>query len=570
MRAGESIEVEVPEPRAVAVEPEAIPLSILYEDAHLIAIDKPPGLVVHPSPGHGSGTLVNALLHHVRDLRGIGGELRPGIVHRLDRDTSGVLLVAKTDLAHASLSRQMKRRSMRKEYLALAAGVPRVRKGDVTLAIGRDPRDRKKMKAFRDTEAGLPPGARTAKTLFEIERAWFPLGVTLLRCRLVTGRTHQIRVHLAAIGLPLVGDPVYGRPRYERVRGTPLEKTLKDFPAPGAPRRTDRVPPSRVERADGDRRAGPAGPRPASRRDREAPRFRDESGGREAQASPRSLLLRHDHDRRDLLLPHRLVELREVLALGVFHSARIAVELPLDLLQVDPRRVRRPGIRARHHARASPANWWSSAGAKFKTSWLLFKSGLTSFFSIAVSLSEIALPFSFSSLPFPSFSARSPISLIWAFASRIWTTASWDAASPSRVSRKQLELLAQVLRATPNARGAPAPRRARQRLPFRTSSAPHTFPGATRGPWLLPQMIAFGTSVGFTIRMSHTSRFNPSLGSIGLSARSSSPRRRSFLLFRRCPCPCPSSRSCRCRRTLSPSRNSIVSFSFSFGFAFRK
>ena len=230
VRAGESVEVEVPEPRAVAVEPEAIPLSILYEDAHLIAIDKPPGLVVHPSPGHGSGTLVNALLHHVRDLAGVGGELRPGIVHRLDRYTSGVLLVAKTDLAHASLSRQMKRRSMRKEYLALAAGVPRVRKGDVTLAIGRDPRDRKKMKAFRDTEAGLPPGARTAKTLFEIERAWFPLGVTLLRCRLVTGRTHQIRVHLAAIGLPLVGDPVYGRPRYDRIEDADLEKTLRSFP----------------------------------------------------------------------------------------------------------------------------------------------------------------------------------------------------------------------------------------------------------------------------------------------------------------------------------------------------
>ncbi len=230
VRAGESVEVEVPEPRTVAVEPEAIPLTILYEDAHLIAIDKPPGLVVHPSPGHGSGTLVNALLHHVRDLAGVGGELRPGIVHRLDRYTSGVLLVAKTDLAHASLSRQMKRRSMRKEYLALAAGVPRVRKGDVTLAIGRDPRDRKKMKAFRDTEAGLPPGARTAKTLFEIERAWFPLGVTLLRCRLVTGRTHQIRVHLAAIGLPLVGDPVYGRPRYDRIEDADLEKTLRSFP----------------------------------------------------------------------------------------------------------------------------------------------------------------------------------------------------------------------------------------------------------------------------------------------------------------------------------------------------
>ena len=205
---------------------------------------------MHPSPGHGSGTLVNAVLHHVRDLAGVGGELRPGIVHRLDRDTSGVLLVAKTDLALTSLSRQMKRRTMSKEYLALAAGVPRVRKGDVTLAIGRDPRDRKKMKAFRDAGGesssasllaneprSLPVGVRSAKTLYEIEREWFELGLTLLRCRLVTGRTHQIRVHLAAIGLPVVGDPTYGRPRYERVRDAPREDSAR-LPAPGSPRRT--------------------------------------------------------------------------------------------------------------------------------------------------------------------------------------------------------------------------------------------------------------------------------------------------------------------------------------------
>jgi 23S rRNA pseudouridine1911/1915/1917 synthase len=230
VRAGEEVSLEVPEPLETALEAEDIPLSILYEDDELLAIDKPPGLVVHPAPGHPSGTLVNALLHHVRNLAGIGGELRPGIVHRLDRDTSGVLLVAKTDRAHQLLSRQMRRRTLRKEYLALAAGVPRVRKGEVALSIGRDPRDRKKMKAFRPLDDATPAGAREARTLYEIAKEWPALGLTLLRCRLVTGRTHQIRVHLAASGLPIVGDPVYGHPRYTRIGNDALRRRLLEFP----------------------------------------------------------------------------------------------------------------------------------------------------------------------------------------------------------------------------------------------------------------------------------------------------------------------------------------------------
>ena len=226
---GQRVELEIPaEPPRTALLAEDIPLAILYEDDQLLILNKPPGLVVHPAPGHHSGTVANAILHHCREnLPAAGDPLRPGIVHRLDRETSGALVVAKTDRAHESLARQMKKRQIRKEYVALAAGRPPLRKGSIDLAIGRDPKDRKKMKGFASPS---PPAVREAKTLYAIDREWPPLDLALLRLTLVTGRTHQIRVHLAAIRCPVVGDPVYGRPRYEKVRDPELAKTLAEFP----------------------------------------------------------------------------------------------------------------------------------------------------------------------------------------------------------------------------------------------------------------------------------------------------------------------------------------------------
>jgi 23S rRNA pseudouridine1911/1915/1917 synthase len=226
---GQKIEVDVAAaPAKTALLAEDIPLAILYEDDQLLILNKPPGLVVHPAPGHHSGTVANAILHHCRENLPSGGDpLRPGIIHRLDRETSGALVVAKTDRAHESLARQMKKRQIRKEYVALAAGRPKLRKGSIDLAIGRDPKDRKKMKGF--TEAS-PPAIREARTLYAIEREWPALDLALLRLTLVTGRTHQIRVHLAAIHCPVVGDPVYGRPRYEKVRDPDLKRRLGEFP----------------------------------------------------------------------------------------------------------------------------------------------------------------------------------------------------------------------------------------------------------------------------------------------------------------------------------------------------
>ena len=198
---GETVAYTLPAPEPATPRPEPIPLAILYEDGDLIAVDKPPGLVVHPAPGHASGTLVNALLHHCTDLAGVGGERRPGIVHRLDRDTSGVLVAAKHDAALLALQRQFKERRVEKEYLAVVRGHPRPAAGRIDTLIGRSDHDRKRMSAS-------PSRGRRAVTHYETCEV-LP-GAALLRVRIETGRTHQIRVHLAHIGHPVIGDRQYG------------------------------------------------------------------------------------------------------------------------------------------------------------------------------------------------------------------------------------------------------------------------------------------------------------------------------------------------------------------------
>ena len=201
--AGAEVRVEVPGPVAATPASEAIPLAIVYEDSDIVVVDKPAGMVVHPAAGHAGGTLVNALLHHVRDLSGVGGEQRPGIVHRLDRGTSGLMVVAKHDLAHRSLTQQFHDRQVTKEYTALVWG--RLDAGQtMASAIGRDPRQRLKM----SSRSARPRSATT--TVLDAE----PLGdVTLVRVQIGTGRTHQIRVHLRSIGHPVVGDARYGGAR---------------------------------------------------------------------------------------------------------------------------------------------------------------------------------------------------------------------------------------------------------------------------------------------------------------------------------------------------------------------
>jgi len=204
VQAGDEIMVRVPPPEPIAVVAEAIPLAIIYEDADIVVVDKPAGMVVHPAHGHHSGTLVNALLGHCPDLAGIGGEQRPGIVHRLDKDTSGLLIVAKNDAAHHHLQSQFQARQVLKTYLALVEGVPSAAHGIIDAPIGRDPQHRQRMAIATTTSRG----SREARTEYRAVE-YFP-NHTLLEAEPVTGRTHQIRIHLAFIGHPIVGDRVYG------------------------------------------------------------------------------------------------------------------------------------------------------------------------------------------------------------------------------------------------------------------------------------------------------------------------------------------------------------------------
>jgi 23S rRNA pseudouridine1911/1915/1917 synthase len=201
VKAGDAVVILIPAAKPCEALPEAIDLPILYEDASLLVIDKPAGLVVHPAPGHAGGTLVNALLHHCQDLSGIGGVLRPGIVHRLDKETSGLLVAAKSDAAHQGLAGQFKRHEVKKTYLALVYGDPKTEEGRIEAAVGRHPTDRKRMSTQ----------SRRGRAAVSVWRVRERFGcAALLEVDIETGRTHQIRVHLTEIGHPVIGDKVYG------------------------------------------------------------------------------------------------------------------------------------------------------------------------------------------------------------------------------------------------------------------------------------------------------------------------------------------------------------------------
>ena len=205
---GDVVEVEIPEDKPLDVLSEDIPLNIIFEDEDILIIDKPQGMVVHPSNGHWEHTLVNAIMHHCKDLSGINGVIRPGIVHRIDKDTSGLICVAKNDTAHNFLAEQLKNHSMSRTYIALVRGVIKENHGTINMPIGRDPHDRQKMAVTRDN-------SKDAITNFDVIKRFS--NNTLIECHLITGRTHQIRVHMAHIGYPVEGDPLYGGRSYKKL-----------------------------------------------------------------------------------------------------------------------------------------------------------------------------------------------------------------------------------------------------------------------------------------------------------------------------------------------------------------
>lgn len=219
LKGGETVAVTLSEPTVVDAVPQAIPLTILYEDEHLIVLDKPAGMVVHPAPGHGQGTLVNALLHHCTDLAGIGGELRPGIVHRLDKDTSGVMVATKNDAAHQALAAQFKKHTIRRCYRALVHGLVPSATGCIDRPIGRHPVDRKRMSSQSRQGRRAVTHWRTLRR-FDLDR------LSWLELTLETGRTHQIRVHFSEMNLPLVGDPVYGSQKKDNAVADPELRRL--------------------------------------------------------------------------------------------------------------------------------------------------------------------------------------------------------------------------------------------------------------------------------------------------------------------------------------------------------